>query len=104
VILLLETGLRVNKEALPLKWADLDFVYDNIGAVHVRESKTPAGRRSVPLSPFCKRELLNWKGLFGIEFSPYVFPNPRNSLTFLKDIHNAWKSVIKGAALEGIWL
>jgi len=40
-----DTGLRVGKEALPLKWADLDFLND---MVHVRDSKTPAGRRSIP--------------------------------------------------------
>ena len=47
VILLVETGLRVGKEALPLKWTDIDF---SDGTIYVRESKTMAGRRLVPLS------------------------------------------------------
>ena len=47
VILLVETGLRVWKEASPLKWMDFDFSND---AFFVRASKSPAGRRLVPLS------------------------------------------------------
>ena len=46
VILLVETGLRVGKEALPLKWTDIEF---GNGTIQVRESKTLAGRRIVPL-------------------------------------------------------
>ncbi len=37
VILLVETGLRVGKEAMPLKWTDIDL---STGTLCVRESKT----------------------------------------------------------------
>jgi integrase len=49
IVLLTETGLRVNKEAFALKWTDLDF--DNPQVI-VRDSKTLAGRRSVPRGRF----------------------------------------------------
>ena len=42
VVLLTETGLRVNKEALQLKWTDIDFVENTLT---VRVSKSIAGRR-----------------------------------------------------------
>jgi integrase len=60
VILLVETGLRVGKEALPLKWTDIDLTN---GTLCVRESKTLAGRRMVPLSDYCKGELLRCETL-----------------------------------------
>jgi integrase len=104
VALLVETGLRVNKEALRLKWADIDFYYDSVGAVHVQESKTAAGRRSVPLSPYCRAELLRWRNLFGPELSVYVFPNLRDTSTFLEDARCAWKNAIAAAGLPAVWL
>ena len=42
IVLLTETGLRVGKEALALKWSDVDF---ERSTVTVRESKSLAGRR-----------------------------------------------------------
>jgi integrase len=73
-VLLTETGLRVGKEGLPLKWEDVDFLNDQI---HVRRSKTAAGIRTVPLSEFCKTELLEWQRTTGPGFSEFVFPNIR---------------------------
>ena len=58
VVLILETGMRSHREALALKWDAVDFVNDFI---RVRESKTRAGIRNVPLSARCKTELLRWR-------------------------------------------
>ena len=75
VVLLTEAGLRVNKEALSLKWEqDVDFLDD---VIHVRQSKTPAGRRNIPMSVLLREELLYWKELTGAR-SVYVFPNRRS--------------------------
>ena len=46
-VLILETGLRSGKEALALKWTDIDFAQ---GEIRVGESKTVAGIRTVPMS------------------------------------------------------
>jgi integrase len=64
ITLLTETGLRVNKEALSLKWKDVELVN---GVIHVRQSKTPAGVRSVPLSELCKAELIRWHSFLNLE-------------------------------------
>jgi integrase len=55
IALLVDTVLRVNCEALKMTWHDVDFAKAQIV---VRESKTMAGRRVVPLSEFCKAKLL----------------------------------------------
>ena len=54
-VLILETGLRSGKEALALKWRDIDFLNESI---RVRQSKTMAGQRIVPMSSRCNAELL----------------------------------------------
>jgi transposase len=66
VILLLETGMRSGREALALKWNDIDFT-DSV--IRIRESKTPAGVRSIPMSDRCRAELLRWRALLGPEFA-----------------------------------
>jgi integrase len=95
-ILLTETGLRVGKEALSLKWEDVDFLSD---AIHVRQSKTAAGIRIVPLSEFCKSELLEWQDKVGPGFSEYVFPNNDNPTTHLGSVKKAWKTSLKAAGI-----
>ena len=97
VILLVETGLRVGKEALPLKWTDVDFTD---GTIHVRESKTMAGRRLVPLSVYCEAELLRWRDMTGPAFSEYVFFNPRNPAAHLLKLPKTWKRALKKAGIE----
>jgi hypothetical protein len=51
----LGTGLRIGHEALSLTWADLDLVNET---VVVRQTKTVAGRRTIPLSKFCIEEMI----------------------------------------------
>jgi len=97
VILLVESGLRVGKEALPLKWTDIDFSGDT---VDVRESKTMAGRRLVPLSEYCKAELLRWRDMTGPAFSEYVFFNPRNPAAHLLKLPKQWARALKNAKIE----
>jgi integrase len=94
VILLVETGLRVGKEALPLKWTDIDLTN---ATLCVRESKTLAGRRMVPLSDYCKAELLRWCALTGPEYSEYVFFNERNPSAHLLKLPKTWKRALEKA-------
>lgn len=99
--LILETGLRSNREALVLKWDDIDFQTDTI---RVRESKTAAGVRNVPLSARCKAELLLWRNRVGPKFSPYVFPNVRNPDRHLTQIRRSWVKALKLAGIPYFWL
>jgi integrase len=101
VVLILETGMRSNREALAMQWCDVDFVDDMI---HVRESKTAAGERTIPLSSRCKAELLRWRTRLGPELSPYVFPNPCDPSKPLKDIRRSWAGALKEAGLDYFWI
>jgi integrase len=100
-VLILETGLRSNREALVLKWDDIDFMSDTI---RVRESKTAAGIRNVPLSGRCKVELLTWQQRLGPEFSSYVFPNMRKPERHLTQIRKSWVNALKLAGIPYFWL
>jgi integrase len=100
-ILILDTGLRSGREALALKWADVDFSDDSIRIV---QSKTAAGIRSVPMSSRCKAELLRWRKLLGPEFSEYVFANPQRPESHLKNVRRAWPKALKAAGLPTFWI
>ena len=100
-VLILETGMRSRREALSLLWSDVDFVND---LIRVRESKTRAGERTIPISDRCKTELLRWRELFGPEFSSYVFPNPHDPSKPLKDLRRSWANALEDAGLQYFWL
>jgi integrase len=97
VVLLTETGLRVNKEALRLKWQDIDLANSML---YVQDSKTPAGRRMIPLTAHCKTELMRWKNLTGPDFSEFVFPRFSNTRHPLQGTgRKAWATALKKAGL-----
>ena len=92
LILLLDTGLRPNAEALPLKWRDVDF---ERGMITVIASKTPAGLRTVPMTTRLKAELLSWRKLTGN--SEFVFFHPRNPAKHLLHVPKTWARALKDA-------
>jgi integrase len=96
IVLLTEIGLRVGKEALQLKWTDIDFENN---ALTVRASKSIAGRRVVPLSTLCRTELLHWRDLIG-KSSPFIFPNMSNPSKPLGSIKKTWATALKNAGLN----
>jgi integrase len=100
-ILILDTGLRSGKEALALKWEDIDFAN---GSIRIKQSKTLAGIRNVPMSSRCKVELMRWRQLLGPEFSEYVFANPQYPQAHLADVRSAWTTALKAAGLAFFWL
>jgi integrase len=101
IVLILETGMRSHREALALKWDAIEFKKD---LIRVRESKTRAGIRDIPLTARCKTELLHWREKLGPHFSQFVFPNmwaptkPRN------DIRHAWEKTLESAGMPYFWL
>jgi len=101
VVLILETGLRSRREALALNWRDIDFAN---GLIWIRQSKSVAGIRNVPMSSRCKDELLRWRKQLGPEFSESVFANPQRPETHLKDVRRAWAKAVKAAGLEYFWV
>ncbi|MGB8495993.1 MAG: site-specific integrase [Candidatus Acidiferrum sp.] len=100
-ILILDGGLRSGREALALKWKDVDFADE---AILIRQFKTLAGIRSVPMSNRCKAELLRWRERLGPEFSEYVFANPQQPKTHLRDVRRAWPKALEAAGLEYFWV
>ncbi|MCU1307454.1 MAG: xerD 1 [Acidobacteriaceae bacterium] len=60
--------------------------------------------RSVPMSSRCNGELLRWRERLGPEFSQYVFANPQQPETHLRDVRRAWPDALKAAGLEYFWL
>ena len=95
LMLLLDTGLRPNAEALPLRWRDVDF---ERGMITVIASKTPAGLRTVPMTTRLKAELLRWKKLTGN--SEFVFFHPRNPARHLLHVPKTWAHALKDAKVE----
>ncbi len=93
LVLLLDTGLRPNAEALPLTWKNVDF---ERGMVTVVASKTVAGLRTVPMTDRLKKELLRWKTLTG-STSEYVFFYPRNPAKHLLHVPKTWRRTLKDA-------
>jgi integrase len=96
VVLGVETGMRTG-EMLRLRWEDVDLQRN---VLQVGRSKTPSGIRAVPISIFCKAELLRWRNLVGPEFSEWVFPkfeNRRHPLQ--RGGRKAWTNTLKKAGL-----
>jgi integrase len=99
ITLLVETGLRVKKEAIPLKWSDVNLDSEP-GCILVRDSKTAAGVRAVWLTQHCKNTLVQWREFLGPHYSEYVFPSPRNHSTHISDYKRAWQKAAREAELS----
>lgn len=99
ITVLAETGLRVHKEALPLLWTDVELD-SQVPCIRVRDSKTPAGVRTVWLTQHCRNTLLEWRQLWGLTFSPFVFPSPRIPGNHITDCKKAWQKAAREAGLQ----
>lgn len=98
---ILETGARPISECFQLRWNDIDFANDFI---QIRESKTRAGIRKVPLSARCKIELLRWREHVGPGVSLYVFPNMSAPDRPVKDLRRSWAKALNDAKLAPFWM
>jgi integrase len=97
ITVLVETGLRPKKECLSLlEWGDIDFETDTLT---VRQSKSRAGRRSLPLSSHCRAALTSWRSLTK-NASTFVFFNPSNPSKPIGSVKKAWSTALKRAGLE----
>jgi integrase len=98
IMLLVDTGLRVGKEALSLRWDALDLESEN-PVVRVRSSKTSSGIRIIPLTGRLKAKLSRWRRLTE-SFSEFVFFYPRNPAKYLLQVPKTWKRALKEARVE----
>jgi integrase len=96
ILLLVETGLRVGIEALPLKWSDIDF---EDATIRITRSKTIAGQRVIPMTALCKSTLQKWLAATEGE-SEHVFFNPQNPAKHIMSVKTAWHSALRSAGLK----
>ena len=75
ITLLAETGLRVKKEALGLKWSDVSLDSEP-ACIRIVDSKSAAGVRLAWLTTHCRDVLVRWREMFGPGFSIACFPQP----------------------------
>jgi integrase len=94
IVLLVDAGLRVGKEALPLRWSELQLEGEN-PVVYVRASKTTAGIRSIPLTVRLRAELLLWRHLTGPAVSQFVFFYPSDPSKHLQAVRKTWARALK---------
>ena len=98
ITVLADTGIRVKKEALRLRWSDVSLDSEP-ACVRIVDSKSAAGVRPVWLTNHCRDVLKRWRELFGPEFSPFVFPSPRNPAAHYVDYKTAWRTAARKAGL-----
>jgi len=99
ITVLVETGMRVRKEALPLQWSDVSLESEP-AYVRIRDSKSAAGVRTAWLTNHCRSVLTKWRAMFGSDFSPYVFPSTRIPETHMTDYKSAWRKAAAAAGLK----
>ena len=86
----------MGKEALPIRWSDLDS--ENC-LVYVRQSKTKSGIRCLPMTSRLKDELFRWKRLVGKQ-SDFVFAYPLDQSKHLLHVPKTWARALKDANVE----
>lgn len=103
-ILAVDTGVRPNSELFPLKWVDVDLTArpeSPHGVIHVRQGKSDAARRSVPLTPRAAEVLQRRKKEAEAEpmHSPYVFPGDGKS-GHIVALQHPHEDTVRNAKLE----
>ena len=99
ITVLAETGVRVQKEALPLRWCDVSLESEPAW-IRIIDSKTSAGIRTVWLTNHCRDALRQWREFLASNSSPFVFPSPRNPSAHFRDYKTAWRTALKKAGLS----
>jgi integrase len=101
VFTLLNTGMR-RGEALALTWDDFDYTNSVIyvvkaiewveGKPEVKEPKTKAGIRSIPI-PEELRDALKYEKDHRKSISPYIFPHENGGMHTKTSEHNLWETI-----------
>ncbi len=94
VRILTETGLRINKELLPMRKDQLDIAN---ATVWIPDSKTEHGVAEVPLTPIAVDAFRNQLSLAGP--GDWLFPSPRTS-QHCKSIKRIWRTALRKAQIS----
>jgi integrase len=101
-ILAVDTGMRPNSELFPLKWADVDLKSlpeSPHGVIHVRQGKTDAAQRSLPLTPRAAEVLQSRKDAADKKPSAFVFPGSGKS-GHITSVQHPHKDAVTDAKLK----
>ena len=99
-IIAADTGLRPNSEVFPLQWSNIQLESTPDapqGFIHVRQGKTDAATRNLPLTPRTREVLLARRQLGN--GSQYVFPGSGKS-GHLATIQHAHEKAVRSAGLQ----
>ena len=94
VRILTETGLRINKELLPMRKDQLDIAN---ATVWIPDSKTEHGVAEVPLTPIAVDAFRNQLSLAGP--GDWLFPSPRTS-QHCKSVKRIWRTALRKAEIS----
>lgn len=101
-LLLAETGLRWDSEALWLQWDNIDFARGFLVVESRKGQRTKSGRsREVPITPRLREALQEHAAAYRLKTyggnrSPWVFHNPRTGKR-----RKSFRSAVEGAAKRG---
>jgi integrase len=94
VRIIAETGLRVNKELLPMRKKQVDLAN---AIVWIPDSKTPNGVAEVPLTPIALDAFRSQISLAGpVE---YLFPNGKTAHGHQRSLKKVWRTTLKKAGI-----
>jgi len=96
LMIMRDTGMRNRKEVFLMRWEHVDWT-NNLYFVY--ESKTPKGRRFVPISPRVRRALEARHAKQKKPKAGWVFPARRGKSEHLTSLHKQFAKVRKQAGL-----
>jgi integrase len=89
-----ETGLRAEKELLPMKKDQIDFLN---AVLWIPDSKTPNGVAEIPLTKLALEAFRNQIAISGN--GEFLFPSDLNPEGHLRSLRTAWRKALKRAGI-----
>jgi integrase len=93
--IIVETGLRVKKELLPMKKSQIDF---RNGVLWIPDSKTPNGVAEIPLTTLALEAFRDQVAISGT--GEFLFPSDLNQEGHLRSLRTAWRKALKRAGVS----
>jgi integrase len=90
-----KTGLRVNKELLPMKKNQVDFLN---AVLWIPVSKTPTGVAEIPLTKLALEAFRNQVAISGT--GEFLFPGALNQKGHLTSLRTAWREALERAGVS----
>lgn len=95
VAIIAETGLRIYKELTSMRKDQVDL---DQGVIHIEDSKTESGIRSVPLTETAFKEFARLKAQ--APESPWLFPSPLKPENHVTTFKRSWRTALRRAGVS----